>query len=373
MFEGPFPEPRIPTEIEPDEQFQQDLVKAFIGKTKYWAKESDDSSESSDDDSFISKKSKRHRKKQPVKTVTVEKNGIKSEKNRVVKDRDKDDDKMVIERMENKTDERLDENADMVSQRLEFQTDKNVENEKELNFVENYYRNSFSHGTNTVNSDDMNDRNISESSQNRCEIHLEENRNLDTKTTTEYEKINCGQNGFIESELSSSHEQHAGKSYNDSIEKDRTDENDEFIMVSELGVKENAEGKQIGMDIEGNSDYERLKELLNEKELNLDMKDGASSFCDNLVDSNSAIVEVQEPNKVPCERDGNMERCQVGPEKPARSSTNTVLDNCAMDVPFMGKLVRTQVTCANQFLTCEPSHEKTNNLCLRPGPTQTGL
>ena len=130
MFEGPFPEPRIPTEIEPDEQFQQDLVKAFIGKTKCWAKESDNSSDSSDDDSFISKKSKKHRKKRPVKTVTVEKNGIKSEKNSVVKDGDKDDDKMVIERMENKTDERPDENADMVSQRLEFQTDKNVENEK---------------------------------------------------------------------------------------------------------------------------------------------------------------------------------------------------------------------------------------------------
>ena len=226
-------------------------------------------------------------------------------------------------------------------------TSTSASTEKELNFVENYYRNSFSHGTNTVNSDDMNDRNTSESSQNRCEI--EENRNLDTITSTGNEKISCGLNGFTESELSSSHEQHAGKSHNDSIEKDRTDKNGEFIMGSELGVKDKAEGKQIGTDIEENSDYERLKELLNEKELNSDMKDGASSFCANLVDSNGAIVEVQEPNKVPCEKDGSTERLQIGPEKPARSSTNTVLDNCAMDVPFMGKLVRTQVTSVDQF------------------------
>ena len=331
MFEGPFPEPRIPTEIEPDDQFQQDLMKAFIGKTRHWAKDSDDSFDSSEDDSFVAKKSKRHKKKRPVKTQPVlESNGLKFEKNHV---------EIVTQEA----------GAEAVVQRRETQDDNCkglAENTTELNFVENHYRNSFNSGTKTVSINDLNDGNTLENTQNSYET--EENSNSEITTT---QNVLSAQNGLNESVSSGSHEQDMDtacmfdrKSHDDSSEKERRQDDDNgFILINELDVTESVEKRQIGAVCEENCAIDRLQEEMNENELNLDIHDGASSNCDNIVDSNGAIIRSQEPDKVPCEKDDSNERLKVGPEKPARSSANTLLNNCALDVPFMGKLVRTQV------------------------------
>lgn len=74
IFTGPFPEPKIPTQVEMDEDFSFHLMQTFIGKTvgkkKHRSRKSSDSSDSSDDDDFIARS--------PVKTfvqnVNIENN-----------------------------------------------------------------------------------------------------------------------------------------------------------------------------------------------------------------------------------------------------------------------------------------------------------
>lgn len=212
MFEGPFPEPKIPTELEPDHQFQQHIIKAFIGKTigktKHRSKDSDDSSDSSDDDSFLIQKSKKHKKQRPVKTVAaLDSNGHGTEKNGMKIGTPKPDSQVIVQRMEMGVNKELEQDT------------------KELNFVENHYRNSFCSGTeqrddtkvsNVVSSaDNVNDRNTPENNtrintdtRNNYEntIVTEENRN--SEITVSHENVYSAPNGFHQSVLSGS-PQHA--------------------------------------------------------------------------------------------------------------------------------------------------------------------
>ena len=344
MFEGPFPEPKIPTELEPDHQFQQHIIKAFIGKTigktKHRSKDSDDSSDSSDDDSFLIQKSKKHKKQRPVKTVAaLDSNGHGTEKNGMKIGTPKPDSQVIVQRMEMGVNKELEQDT------------------KELNFVENHYRNSFCSGTeqrddtkvsNVVSSaDNVNDRNTPENNarintdtRNNYEntIVTEENRN--SEITVSHENVYSAPNGFHQSVLSGS-PQHACINDDSSENGRRLVDDNKVPKVSEFYETESAENWQNSAVYEENDDIDKLQEKLNE--LNPDIEDGVSSNCDNLVDSNGAAVNSQGLNKVSGDVYETGERLPVRTEMSSRSSPNTMLDKCVMDVPFMGKLVRTQV------------------------------
>lgn len=322
MFECPFPEP-FPTEIEVDEDFSFHLVKTFISKTigkpKFF-----DLSDSSDDDILVSA---------PKKLLATKKPVIQ-----------------IAQKLETKGDSQSLDSE--VSQKLTgTKSERSLAGDtSQLQFVEShYFKDSYSCDTEQR---DMVEDMLTNAGDVKDQSNTLENVSSKNIKTSEENKKKKTLNGYQEEVLTGSPQlcitdtapfNNNGNSLGD------INENNPLVVSANIGSHilsewtstESTKLKEISQNsVEQNRSY---SELVNENknEMTPDISKSITIESDNNINLSGSITlqTVKETNDV--------DEPDRGPEikfngKPLSPSDRTV-DSSFADVPFMGKLVRTQV------------------------------